>query len=261
MTGQTALVVDDSRSARYAMRKLLEGSGYTVDTAESAQDAYVYLQRKTPAIIFLDHQMPGTNGLDVLRALKRNTSTSGIPIVICSSDRHTTFLRVARDAGAADILAKPPDNNQFRALIQQLGNGTATKTPEPSNSTSDHRVTTVVIGETRNNWKEALSSSADPPRSNSANAVHTDDTELSQLKSEVSALKLEVEMLRHDQQRPINDLVDELLPSLLRAMEAPLRNRARHTTARVLQRVAERLLQEASNLPTTQDDEGDQGLG
>lgn len=252
MTGQTALVVDDSRSARYAMRKLLEGSGYTVDTAESAQDAYVYLQRKMPAIIFLDHQMPGTNGLDVLRALKRNTSTSNIPIVICSSDRHLTFLRVARDAGATDVLAKPPDNDQFRALMHQLGNG-AVQPEESSGSDNDSRVTTVVIGETRNNWQDALSPK--PARTNAPDVARQDDSELDRLKSELSALKMEMELLRQEQQRPMNDLVDELLPSLLRAMEAPLRNRARHTTARVLQRVAERLLQEANNLPNTQDDE------
>ncbi|HEX7381541.1 MAG TPA: response regulator [Nevskiaceae bacterium] len=105
---KTALVVDDSKSARYAMRKLLEPHGYAVDTAESAEDAYVYLEHRQPDVIFLDHQMQGRDGLDTLRELKLDAHTRSIPVFICSADDDAEFRARARAAGAADVLSKPP---------------------------------------------------------------------------------------------------------------------------------------------------------
>lgn len=105
---KTALVVDDSKSARYAMRKLLEPRGYAVDTAESAEDAYVYLEHRQPDVIFLDHQLRGRDGLDTLRELKLDANTRSIPVFICSADEDADFAARARAAGAADVLSKPP---------------------------------------------------------------------------------------------------------------------------------------------------------
>ncbi|HCB14545.1 MAG TPA: response regulator, partial [Gammaproteobacteria bacterium] len=53
------LVVDDSKSARLMLRKMLQGFGMTVDTAESAEEALNYLRDRQPDAIFMDHTMPG----------------------------------------------------------------------------------------------------------------------------------------------------------------------------------------------------------
>jgi len=120
MSTKTALVVDDSKSARFAMRKFLESFGYHVDTAESAEDAYIYLRKKLPEVMFLDHIMPGTDGFDAIRAIKQNTLTAGLPVVLCSSNEGDDFLRQARACGAIDILQKPPSPEQIRAVLDNI---------------------------------------------------------------------------------------------------------------------------------------------
>jgi CheY-like chemotaxis protein len=120
MSTKTALVVDDSKSARFAMRKFLESFGYHVDTAESAEDAYIYLRKKMPEVMFLDHIMPGTDGFDAIKAIKQNALTAGLPVVLCSSNEGDDFLRQARACGAIDILQKPPSPEQLRAVLDNI---------------------------------------------------------------------------------------------------------------------------------------------
>src|SRR5579859_138768 len=102
MSAKTVLVVDDSKSARYAMRKYLESFGYQVDTADSAEDAFIYLRKKRPELLFIDHIMPGTDGFDAIRSLKQNAQTSSLPVVLCSSNEGEDFLRQARVCGASE---------------------------------------------------------------------------------------------------------------------------------------------------------------
>ena len=61
------LVVDDSKSARLMLRKMLQGFGMTVDTAESGEEALNYLRDRQPDAIFMDHTMPGIDGLTAVR--------------------------------------------------------------------------------------------------------------------------------------------------------------------------------------------------
>jgi CheY-like chemotaxis protein len=120
MNTKTALVVDDSKSARFAMRKYLEGFGYQVDTAECAEDAYVYLRKRLPEVLFLDHIMPGTDGFDAIRAIKQNPLTAGLPVVLCSSNEGDDFRRQARICGAIDVLQKPPSPEQLRNVLDNI---------------------------------------------------------------------------------------------------------------------------------------------
>ena len=108
MSQRTALVVDDSRSARFALRKHLEHHAFKVDTAESARAAYHWLESQTPDLIFLEHVMPGEDGFEALRHLKADPRTASIPVVICSSNEGGAFTAEARSQGAADVLQKPP---------------------------------------------------------------------------------------------------------------------------------------------------------
>jgi len=120
MSTKRALVVDDSKSARFAMRKFLEGNGYQVETAESAEEAYAFLNKNQPDVIFLDHVMPGIDGLDALRTLKQDTRTSALPVVLCSSNEDVDFAKQARARGAMDVLLKPPSSQQISQVLKQL---------------------------------------------------------------------------------------------------------------------------------------------
>ena len=70
MPGKRALVVDDSKSARVVLSRMLERYGIEVDAAESAEAAIEYLTRNKPDVIFMDHMMPGMDGFQAVRPLK-----------------------------------------------------------------------------------------------------------------------------------------------------------------------------------------------
>ncbi len=117
---KTALVVDDSKSARFALRKFLEAQGYQADAVESADEAYSYLKRQRPDLIFLDHLMPGVDGFDVLHNLKKDSRTVSIPVIICSSNEGDDFVKQAKTRGAADVLPKPPDAEHLARILERI---------------------------------------------------------------------------------------------------------------------------------------------
>ena len=120
MSTKSALVVDDSKSSRFALRKSLETQGYVVSTADNAEECYQHLALNTPDMIFLDHVMPGIDGFDALRHLRADTNTMAIPIIICSSHDSPEFLTEARSLGATDVLVKPPSAEQLSAILRKI---------------------------------------------------------------------------------------------------------------------------------------------
>lgn len=123
MNGRSALVIDDSKSARFALRRYLEGHRYHVEAVENADEAMRILATSKPGVIFLDHVMPGVDGFTVLRDLRANAATAQIPVVICSSNEGPEFNAQARAAGARCVLQKPPNPEQLYRILDELENG------------------------------------------------------------------------------------------------------------------------------------------
>lgn len=117
---KTALVIDDSKSARFAMRKYLESNDYEVLTAESPDEAFQQLQGTAPSVIFLDHIMPGVEGFSVLQKLKSTPGTGDLPVVVCSSNEGASFVEQAIAHGAAAVLQKPPSPEQMAQVLREL---------------------------------------------------------------------------------------------------------------------------------------------
>ena len=122
MMKNSAFVVDDSKSARFALRKFLEGFNYQVETAESASEAFRLLDNTLPTVIFLDHIMPGIDGFEALRVLKSNPRTAAVPVVICSSNEGDDFVAQAKARGASNVLQKPPSPEQLAGVLGNLVN-------------------------------------------------------------------------------------------------------------------------------------------
>jgi CheY-like chemotaxis protein len=106
MSEKLALVVDDSRMARYVLSKMLTEQGIEVDSVESGEEALGYLCGKTPSMIFMDHTMPGMDGFQCLRAIKNDPHTAMIPIIMYTSKEGEVYESQARALGAADVLPK-----------------------------------------------------------------------------------------------------------------------------------------------------------
>ncbi len=104
--GKRALVVDDSRSARVVLTRMLERYGILVDSADSAEAALDYLKEKRPDVIFMDHLMPGMDGLQAVREIKSNPDLASIPIMMYTSQEGEIYSSQARASGAVGVLPK-----------------------------------------------------------------------------------------------------------------------------------------------------------
>jgi CheY-like chemotaxis protein len=129
MTHRLALVVDDSKTARVTLRRMLEKHGLHVDTVESAQQALDYLINKTPGVIFMDHMMPGMDGLQAVQAIKSNPATATIPIMMYTSKEGDLYVSQARALGAIGILPKQVEPAQLYEVLNNLGLAEERRTP------------------------------------------------------------------------------------------------------------------------------------
>ena len=135
MAIKNALLVDDSKVARFALSKLLENREMEVNMAGSAEEALDYLNNHDrPDVIFMDHLMPGMNGVEATKAIKGNPETAGIPIIMCTSKKSQSFMDEARNFGVYNILTKPPHDEGLNLVLDQLASdvteGTLPEAPQ-----------------------------------------------------------------------------------------------------------------------------------
>ena len=121
MANRLALVVDDSKTARVTLKRMLEKQNVDADTVESAQSAIDYLIDKTPDVIFMDHMMPGMDGLQAVEAIKGNPETATIPILMYTSKEGDLYVSQARALGAVGILPKQVEPAELYAVLNKLG--------------------------------------------------------------------------------------------------------------------------------------------
>jgi len=114
------LLVDDSKSARYALRLQLQRHGALVDTAESAEAALEKVKEKRPDAVFMDHTMPGMNGFEALEVLKSDPKTADIPVVMCTSNEDPELVAQAKRKGAVGILSKATAADKLPSLVEDL---------------------------------------------------------------------------------------------------------------------------------------------
>jgi len=120
MTAKRALIVDDSRSARIILGRILESYEMQVDTAESAEEALDYLRQTRPDVIFLDHLMPGMDGFQAIHAIKSNPDTAMIPVLMYTSQEGELYVSQARALGAVGVLPKTVKQIDVSRLLSQL---------------------------------------------------------------------------------------------------------------------------------------------
>ena len=114
------LVVDDESAIREMIRYALERSGMQVDTAGDAQEALLRISESRPDIILMDWMMPGVNGLELTRRLRRDSYTEDIPIIMLTA-RITEDDKVAGlEAGTDDYVIKPFSPRELLARIRAV---------------------------------------------------------------------------------------------------------------------------------------------
>ena len=115
-----ALIVDDSRSARVILSRMLEGYGLEVDSSESAEHALEFLRQARPDVIFMDHLMPGMDGFQAIQAIKGNPDTATIPVIMYTSQEGELYVSQARALGAVGVLPKTVKHADVSRVLYQL---------------------------------------------------------------------------------------------------------------------------------------------
>ena len=120
MTTKRALIVDDSRSARVILSRMLEAYDLQVDAAESAEQALEYLRQNRPDVVFMDHLMPGMDGFQAIQAIKSNPDTATIPVMMYTSQEGELYVSQARALGAVGVLPKTVKPGDVSRVLYQL---------------------------------------------------------------------------------------------------------------------------------------------
>jgi two-component system, OmpR family, phosphate regulon response regulator PhoB len=85
MGGARILIVEDHPTMREAMRLVLEGEGFEISEAAEGRAALDMVQSDPPDLVFLDLNMPGSNGSDVLTQIKADPATAGVHVIVVTA--------------------------------------------------------------------------------------------------------------------------------------------------------------------------------
>jgi two-component system, chemotaxis family, response regulator PixH len=116
----TVLLVEDGITEMQLLTTYLKQAGLTVVSAQSSEEAQVKLDSHKPDLIVLDVILPGKSGFELCRELKADPSTSGIPVIICSTKDTDADKMWGDMLGANAYVPKPVDPTVFLQTIQKL---------------------------------------------------------------------------------------------------------------------------------------------
>jgi twitching motility two-component system response regulator PilH len=115
-----ALIIDDSPTVVFALKKILRSAGFITFEAGEAESGIEIARAEKPDLIFLDIILPGANGFAVLRNLRRDELTRHIPIIMISGNEQATELFFGSRIGADDFMKKPFSRFEVFARIERL---------------------------------------------------------------------------------------------------------------------------------------------
>lgn len=116
------LIVDDSKSIRTAIRRILEPLGFDVAEAADGEEALAHCTRHgMPDGILLDIDMPVMDGISFLKVIRQNKRYDGASVVMCTTHNSMEKVMEALDAGANEYVMKPFDEEILRVKLEAVG--------------------------------------------------------------------------------------------------------------------------------------------
>tara|TARA_Y100001960_G_scaffold334197_1_gene447193 strand:- start:40630 stop:41739 length:1110 start_codon:yes stop_codon:yes gene_type:complete len=128
------LVVDDSKSARFTLKRALINLGHEVITVESGEQALEVLCAEEPQVIFMDHLMPGLDGFETSKKIRSQNSFANTPIIMCTAKDSDSYAVEAKKIGLSGTLPKPATEEQIKTLLEDIFADMHVKEPEAEQS-------------------------------------------------------------------------------------------------------------------------------
>ncbi|MBK1850848.1 MULTISPECIES: phosphate regulon transcriptional regulator PhoB [unclassified Marinobacter] len=120
MSGKTVLIVDDEPAIREMIAVALEMADYHCMEAADAREAHALIIDKQPDIILLDWMLPGTSGIELARRLKKEETTSDIPIIMLTAKVEEDNKVRGLEVGADDYITKPFSPRELVARLKAV---------------------------------------------------------------------------------------------------------------------------------------------
>ena len=138
MTGPRILIIEDEPQLRYALRRYLDESGYSVREAEDGTSGLRGFSSFKPDVVLLDLMLPDMSGVEVCRTMRQTSET---PIVVLSALGEEKTKVEALDEGADDYLTKPFGMDELLARIRvALRHGSSLRSSHPVIEAGDLRI-------------------------------------------------------------------------------------------------------------------------
>ena len=113
------LIVDDSPTETHKLRTILTKNGHDVLEATSGVDGVSMAKEQLPDVVLMDIVMPGTNGFQATRQIKKDSKTGHIPVIIVTTKDQETDRIWGKRQGAMAFLVKPVDEKLLINTINE----------------------------------------------------------------------------------------------------------------------------------------------
>lgn len=120
MSKETILIVDDEEDILELIKFNLKGEGYNILQAMTGEEAIKIAKQSGPDLMVLDLMLPGIDGLEVTRYLKKNDATTDIPIVMLTAKGEESDIITGLELGANDYISKPFSPRELTARIRAI---------------------------------------------------------------------------------------------------------------------------------------------
>ncbi|MPM27657.1 Alkaline phosphatase synthesis transcriptional regulatory protein PhoP [bioreactor metagenome] len=127
MADKRILVVDDEEHIVELIKFNLEKNGYGVITADNGRDAFIIAKEQQPDLILLDLMLPGMDGLDVCKEIRRDSAISTMPIIMITAKGEELDKILGLELGADDYITKPFSVRELIARVKAILRRTTVK--------------------------------------------------------------------------------------------------------------------------------------
>jgi two-component system, OmpR family, response regulator len=135
------LVIDDDKNICEVIKLYLQKEGYKVAVAYDGQTGLDEFQRETPELVVLDIMMPKKDGWEVLKQIRKTSST---PVIMLTAKGETFDKVLGLELGADDYIVKPFDPKEFIARVKAVTRRANKKEDEPSEMVFDELVINIA---------------------------------------------------------------------------------------------------------------------
>ena len=125
MANELILIIEDNEKNRKLCRDVLQVKGYRTIESESAEDGLTLAVEKSPALILMDIQLPGMDGITAMKQLKADASTKNIPIIAITASAMTNNRQAMLAEGFDGYQTKPISLKDFLGEVERVLAGKA----------------------------------------------------------------------------------------------------------------------------------------